>query len=345
MLEAMAAERISGVGAWQALTRQLSGAASLMVLDNAEHLPLDEPLGALLEACPALQVLVSSRTRIGLPAEQVLALGGLPVPDEDERDAQALARFDAIRLFTARATAAVQSFDLQREAADVVRLVHMLDGLPLGIELAAPWVRLVPVSDIVGGIAASIDTLGRGSVESRHASIRACFDYSKRLLSRAQMGNLHRLALLPAAFDREIAHEAADCSLVAIADLVDRGLVHVEGDGWFSLHPLLRQWAAERPGSADDGEATRRFVSVAQSHLIQRWRTHHHAADPLMRRAAAFLASNLLAAWRAAVAQRLPGYIDAAAAALGEHFMDYSPIEGCSGCVTRPRCSVQTERM
>jgi tetratricopeptide (TPR) repeat protein len=329
MLDAMAVERTAGAGdAWQALTRHLSGTPALMVLDNAEHLPLAEPLEALLEACPTLQLLVASRTRIGLSAERLLALGGLPLPDPDERDAETLTRFDAVRLFAARASAAVPSFDLQREAADVVRLVHVLDGLPLGIELAAPWVRLVPVHDIVAGITASLDTLGRGSTESRHASIRACFDYSKRLLSPPQLSALHRLAQLPAPFDREIAQQAADCSLVAIADLVDKGLVHVEGDGWFSLHPLLRQWAAERPGAEQDDEVIRRFVAIAESHVLQRWRANHHGADPAMRRAAAFLASNLLAAWRAAIAYRVPRFIEVAADAVGEHFMDHSPLEG-----------------
>ncbi|MEO8526330.1 MAG: tetratricopeptide repeat protein, partial [Caldimonas sp.] len=329
MLDAIAAERSGGAtGAWQALAHQLSGAPALMVLDNAEHLSFAEPLAALLDACPRLQLLVASRTRIGLAGEQALALAGLPLPDPDERDAETLARFDAVRLFAARAAAAAPSFDLQREAADVVRLVHMLDGLPLGIELAASWVRLVRVADIVVGITASIDTLGRGHVDSRHASIRACFDYSRRLLSQAEAGALSRLAQLPAAFDPEIAQQAADCSLVAIAELVDKGLVRVEGDGWFSLHPLLRQWAAERPGSDDDGEATRRFVALAEGRLQQRWQAGQHAADPATRRAEAFLAANLLAAWRAAIVHRLPSYIESAAGAIGAHFEDHSPLEG-----------------
>ncbi len=184
------------------------------------------------------------------------------------------------------------------------------------------------VSDIVAGIATSIDTLGRGSIESRHASIRACFDYSNRLLSPAEAGALHRLARLPAAFDREIALQAADCSLVEVADLADKGLVRVEGDGWFSLHPLLRQWVRESLMPGTDRETAQRFVSIAESLLLRRWDDSHHAADPALRRAAAFLASNLLAAWRAAVAHRLHRFVEVAAAAIGEHFMDYSPLEG-----------------
>ena len=329
MLEAMAVRPTpTDGGAWQTLARNLSGAPALMVLDNAEHLQLAEPLTALLESCPNLQLLVASRTRVGLPDEQALALGGLPLPDHDEREVAALLRFDAIRLFVARASAAAPAFDLQREAADVVRLVHALDGLPLGIELAAPWVRLVPVGDIVAGIASSIDTLGRGQTDARHASIRACFDYSRHLLSRAEAQALERLAQLPAPFDREIAQQAADCSLVAVAALVDKSLVRAEGQGWFSLHPLLRQWAGEHPGSQDDGAAMRRFVRLAEDALLPRWVASHHAVDAPTRAVEAFLAANILAAWRAAIEHGLHRFVEAAAGVIGQHFEDHAPLEG-----------------
>jgi predicted ATPase len=121
----------------------------LLVLDNAEHLDGLAALSReLVQACPQLKVLLTSRARLGIAGEWLMPLAGLPVPDPDETEPDALRAFDAIRLFELRAQAASTSFAATDAVAEVAQLVRLLEGTPLAIELAAAWVRLLPVAEI-----------------------------------------------------------------------------------------------------------------------------------------------------------------------------------------------------
>ena len=123
---------------------------TLMVLDNAEHLPrLAAPIERLLDAAPRLQILSTSRALIGVAREWLLPLAGLALPGADDATASSA---DAARLFVAQAQAAQPRFDATTHAPHIARLVRALGGLPLAILLAASWVRLLPVADIQRGL-------------------------------------------------------------------------------------------------------------------------------------------------------------------------------------------------
>src|SRR5207245_2547049 len=114
------------------LIESLRGQASLLVLDNFEHL-LDaaSEVAALLTACPALTVLVTSRIPLHLSAEREYPVRPLPLPDQVS-SVHAAAEIDAVQLFVDRARAVQPAFALTPDTASaIVRICRQLDGLPL----------------------------------------------------------------------------------------------------------------------------------------------------------------------------------------------------------------------
>lgn len=240
-------------GAWAALaTRLAGGRARLLVLDNLEHLPLAGPLAALLQDCPALKILATSRVALGIAGEWRLPLDGLPLPDADEHLTAVLQHNDAVRLFTARARAVAPGFDLAAEAADVVALVRSVGALPLALELLAAWRRVMPVADIAAELAASLSMLDGTLTADR--SVRAGFDRSWLLLPPPARQALARLAALPGPLPRALVRDVADVPPAVLAVLVDHSLVRTDETGRAQLHPLIRRCAAER---LDDASALR----------------------------------------------------------------------------------------
>jgi predicted ATPase/DNA-binding SARP family transcriptional activator len=281
--------------------------APLLVFDNAEHLDgVAAIVGRLTSACDALKVLVTSRARLAVPGEWVLPLGGLASPDVDEVEADAIRAFDAVRLFEVRAQAAAPSFDAGRHASGIAALARMLDGMPLAIELAAPWVRMLSVADIVREIEKSIDLLARdGAAPDRQRSVRASFEHSWRLLSALEQRCLSQLAVFAAPFTREAAEQVADASLPVLAALADKSLLRAQ-ESRFSLHPLVRQCA--RGAIVDGGEAERRhadYFALRLGHLLD-----HHVGRPATLEAMDVEIEDVRAAWNHAVRTR-----DAAATA------------------------------
>lgn len=237
---------------WAALAKALAARHDVLLLDNAEHLPLAEGLGTLLAAAPGLRVLAASRAPLSVPGEWRMPIEGLPLPDRDETDPEVLAANDAVRLFVQRARPLAPAFDLAAEAADVVRLVHEVEGLPLAIELLAAWRRLMPVADILAELAASLEVLEPTTPHER--SVRAGFARAWQQLGAVEQRVLAQLALLPAPVGRELVRGVLQAPLPVLAALADRSLLRADGDGRFSLHPLIRRLAAPL---AVDGEALR----------------------------------------------------------------------------------------
>lgn len=235
------------------LLRQLPQERLLLVLDNAEHLgELAAALQRLLDGAPAVVLLLTSRSRLHLRDEWVLPLPGLAVPDEDSRDLEAAASFDAVRLFEQCAHAAQRDFVLARHLPAVIAIVEAVGGMPLAIELAAGWVRLLPPEQVALDLRGSIDLLERdpashsAPARSDHTSLRAVLDGTWRLLAPREREALARLAVFEGGFMRAAAQAVAACSLPLLSSLVDKSLLTVDEAGRFSLHPVVAAYAAER---------------------------------------------------------------------------------------------------
>ncbi len=301
--------------AWAALAQGLTlsfrgsdDARCLLVLDNLEHLPLAAPLDALLAAVPGLRVLATSRTALGLAGEWRLPLGGLPLPDEDEHDAEVLRANDAVRLFERHALRLAPGFRLADEAADVVRLVHEVEGMPLALRLLAGWRRLMPVREILVELAASLDVLEPSTPQDR--SVLAAFERSWQQLGAVEQRVLAQMALLPPPLDRALLRAVLGAPLPVLAALVDRSLLRADGDGRFSMHPLIRRCAEPR---AEDG------VGVRERHA-------RHVAVALGRRKAVGddEVGHLRAAWDWAVDAGDPGVLHDLVAVLTRHLLAHA---------------------
>lgn len=294
------------------LLRRIGPGPCRLVLDNAEHLAgLPGLLQRLLDGAPGLRLLVSSRTRLGLPDEQVLVLPGLAVPDEDSRDLDTASRFDAVRLFELCASAAQPGFRFDRHVAAVVDIVEAVDGMPLAIELAASWVRLMPPEEIARDLHGSIDLLERDPLSGvpparpEHTSLRTVLDRSWALLAPRERAALRALSVFQGGFGRAAARQVAGCSLPLLSSLIDKSLVAVGEQGRFGLHPTVAAYAAEQlAASGDERAAVRRRHAECHAQLLARLAPHAIGDPRVLVAALATDYANARLAWQTAVAQR-----------------------------------------
>jgi len=280
----------------------------LLVVDNLEHLAGGAgELGALLEAAPGLRILATSRERLAVPGEWTIDVGGLPLPEGDD-DMEAA----ALRLFVEAARRARPGFALDgEELRAAARICWLAAGAPLAIELAAAWVRLMPVGEIAKALGHDLDFLAgaaRGMPE-RHRGLRAVFDHSWRLLEEAERSLFARLAVFRGGFTLAAAAAVAEQPPAATAArllaLADKSLIRRVAADRYDLHELLRQYAAER--LAANPEEQRRAQLAHAGHYLAL--LHGLEADLKGGEQAAALGAleaerdNVRAAWRSAVAR------------------------------------------
>jgi DNA-binding SARP family transcriptional activator/predicted ATPase/Tfp pilus assembly protein PilF len=309
------------------IAARLRGGRSLAVLDNAEHLAdLPALLDRLLEAAPSLTVMLTSRVRMHSRHERLLPLEGLAVPDDESRDLEVAATFDAVRLFEARARAAQRGFALAPHLAAVIEIVDAVGGLPLAIELAASWVRLLPPAEIARDLRQSLAVLERdpaAAVPARpeHGSVQAVLDRSWQLLAPREREAMAALSVFQGGFMRSAALAVADVPLPVLSSLVDKSFLTVDRQGRFGIHPLVAAYSAARAeGSAPGLETYRQrhadYFARALAELAPSGQADHTALVAAVD--AEF--ANCLAAWRHACARRQAEPIAEMAPALGTYF-------------------------
>ena len=240
----------SGDSPLSQLVDYLSTRSVLIVLDNFEHLlGGTTTVEAILGANPGIRVLVTSREKLRLSAESVISLGGLDGRD-DGHDVS------SIQLFVERAQQVEPGLDPAKHEADIARICQLVDGLPLGIELAAAWSDMLSPAEIADEITSNLDFLEsqERDRDQRHRSLRATFDWSWTRLEPELQDVLRRLAVFEGGFDREAAAEVVDADLRSMSTLVAKSLVRRPTPGRFGLHPLIGQYAAERLSADPDIE-------------------------------------------------------------------------------------------
>lgn len=232
------------------LIHYLSGKELLLVIDNIEHLlaGVDLLLG-LLRQCQRLMILATSRRMLDVQAEDLFQLEGLPFP-KDTKETKTADQFPAVRLFCNRAHRLLKSFRLsEKNRNEVVAICRLTEGMPLALELAASWIRDMPLSALATSIKqgqAILQTSSR-DVAPRHRSIQAVFEYSWQLLNAAERDLLAALSLFRGGFTTMAIADVAGSTPIDLIRLCNHSLVRrLPSSGRYELHELTRQFAAEK---------------------------------------------------------------------------------------------------
>jgi predicted ATPase len=270
------------------LCTQVQGREALLVLDNCEHL-LAACAGvadAILRAGAKLTIMATSREPLGLPGEQRYSLPVLSLP-EPRATAETTARAEAVQLFVARAQKQQPDFILDAVRSPLVAQICIrLDGIPLGLELAAARVRSLSLEQIHARLDDRFRLLtgGARTAPPRQQTLRATLDWSYDLLHESEKLLLMRLSVfaggwtLPAA-EQVCAGDGVQGQEVLnlLASLCDKSLVMVERDDGIYRYRLLetvRQYARERLVERGGGEHVRTrhrdyFLALAEEAYLQ----------------------------------------------------------------------------
>jgi predicted ATPase/Flp pilus assembly protein TadD len=225
------------------LLRILQEKQLLLVVDNLEHI-IEEGTALLLQivqAAPQVVLLITSRERLNVQAEDLFRLDGLPYPDDANGEA---GHYAAVRLFADRAHRLQKTFRLSAETLPyVVDICRLVEGLPLGLELAATWVRDFSMAQIASSLAENIDLLATDlrDISPRHRNLAAVFEYSWQLLTADEQAALSQLAIFRGSFTPTAAGQVAHASPLTLTRLRYKSLIRSLGNGRYTMHELLRQ--------------------------------------------------------------------------------------------------------
>ncbi|HYW89766.1 MAG TPA: hypothetical protein VFB50_18475, partial [Chloroflexota bacterium] len=303
-----------------ALVERIGEEHVLLVLDNCEHvLEASAALvAALLAACPRLSVLTTSREALGIAGELVREVPALAVPELPLPPLERLGEYAAVQLFVERARAVRPDFALTaRNAQAVVVICRRLDGLPLAIELAAAWARMLGPEQLVQRLDDRFRLLVRPSgprLPARQQTLRGVVDWSYALLAPEERALFNRLSVFAGSFALESAEAvcvgedlAGEDVLPVLARLVDKSLVATEtlavsGSVRYRLLEILREYALDRAHEAGETDRLERGHRDFYLALAEQRPPEMLAPDHI-----AYLArelDNLRAALRRAIASR-----------------------------------------
>jgi predicted ATPase/DNA-binding XRE family transcriptional regulator len=252
----------------------------LLLIDNLEQLLVEpgiELLMELLAQAPQVKLLATSREALGLQDEWVFEVPGLPIPETSQ--AATSTQNPAVELFLQRARRANARFTVTpADYPAIVRICQLVEGMPLGLELAAAWVRTLTCAEIAEQIAYGLDFLHLSArdLPPRHRSLRAVFDHSWQLLNAEEQRILCRLALFRGGFPPEAAAVVAGATLADLATLLMKSFIRRSATGRYELHELVRQFAAEQLAQHP---AEQSAAQTAHSHYYLTF--FSHAAGPL----------------------------------------------------------------
>jgi len=237
------------IGAKDGLAALIGEREMLLLLDNLEQVADSAPeLAALVETCPNLRLLVTSRAL-------------LRVRGEIEYPVTPLADPDAVELFCARA---------RTEPDETVHeLCRALDNLPLALELAAARASVLSPRQILERLSGRLDLFKGGrDADPRQQTLRATIEWSYELLTPEEQRLFARLAVFPGGSTLEAAEEVVDADLDTLQSLVDKSLVRRTEERFWMLE-TIREYATERFAASDEAVQLRRrhaeyFLAVAE---------------------------------------------------------------------------------
>lgn len=276
----------------------------LLVLDNFEHLLAGAPLLTdMLAASPGLKILVTSRDPLRLTAEWVRHIQGLSYPAK--ADAQTATDYDAVNLFVERARQKQGDLNLTADYPHIVRICHLVDGMPLALELAAGWVETLSCEAIAAELAQSRALLATNTqdVPSRHQSMQAIFDQSWQRLTVQEQAALCSFSLFWGGCTLHAARQIIGASLPLLAGLVEKSLLRHNGNR-YDLHELLRQYAGEQLVASGRMQTAREaHAAYYVDFLRDQWQVLHGSQQVRALEAIEVEFDNIRSAWQYLIEQ------------------------------------------
>lgn len=261
----------AGRSIFDQIVERLVGQKCCLILDNFETVQsAADRVQDLLKATPQLTILVTSRERLGLSGESLLLLGGLRQEasdystevnstgvnlNENAVNSEGLV-FDseAVCYFVQCLQRHESSFQLDVEKRTwIEKICHEVEGLPLAIELAAMQVPFYSLAELASQIGQDRSMLAGelGDLPGDHYSVWAVLDSMWQTLNEEERRVLAELSIFAGAFHRDAMMTVAPASRNVYTGLINASLLRVDEPAWFSLHPLVRQYATSKLSSAD----------------------------------------------------------------------------------------------
>ena len=258
-----------GSNAREQVVDYLRGKRLLLVLDNFEQLIGEssaELLAEMLHAAPGLKLIITSRERLNQPGEQVYSVGGMQIPELGTLDwvGDAITdgiAYSSVALFMQTARRAQADFNPNgHEMKAIVEICQLVEGMPLGIELAAAWVPVLRPGAFLEEIRGSLDILETDmrAIPERQRSLRAVFDASWKQLSEDERYAVMRLSVFRGGFTRQSAAQVADVSIKVLLNLVNKSWIQTMPDERYNFHPVVQYYASEA--------ASGQFETLKQRH-------------------------------------------------------------------------------
>ncbi|MBI9050550.1 MAG: tetratricopeptide repeat protein [Anaerolineaceae bacterium] len=278
----------------------------LLVLDNFEHLlgksTITEFLDGLLRATRKVKVLATSREILNLSQEHVYALTGLPFPKEENISVEQFSDFDSLKLFGKRIAQKQPLFKITEHSMhSMVRICRLLEGLPLGVELAAAVVFEQGQEHILKAYEDDLSALATRMVnfQQRHRSLDAAFEISWELLSDGQQTMLYALTFFSDGFEFEAARQISNANAEYLAALAAKSLLRRDQNGRYIIHEAIRQFVGKKTLEGINAEEIREahaiyyagFLSKSQPDLL-----NEHQMEALHRIQREF--GNITLAWQ-----------------------------------------------
>lgn len=265
----------------------------LLLFDNCEV--VQEGLAFIpewLRRAPKITILATSREPLNFQAESVIGLDGLPW-QQGETSA-------AVALFGQRAQMARDAFALSAETVpQVQQICQMVDGSPLGIALAAAWVRRRSLSQIIRSVGDSLDFLSSGSrdADPRHYSMRAVLETSWQLLATEEQQLLAALSVFPTSFTAVAATAVAGATVAQLDLLCEKSLLGQQQEAErYQMHSLVRQFAADKLGTAV-GQIEQAFVGYFHQFVLAHGQQYGQLQPEWANLLAAVTKAHALQAW------------------------------------------------
>lgn len=233
----------------EAILHQLSGQTTLLVIDEAEDLEETQELQTLLQQLPKLKMLVTTRERLHLRSEWIYEVHGLPLA----HSGRSVAQSPAAELFRRSALRVRPGFSpTPQDWPAIGQICEMLSGIPLALELAAAWVRLMECSAIALELSRNLDLLEdtRSDLPERQRSMRAVFDSTLNRLNPEEARTLSWLAVFRGSFSLESARQIAGATPATLAALLDHALIQNSGSRYRILEVIRQYMTPQIPPEA-----------------------------------------------------------------------------------------------